>query len=315
MKIIDLHQDIAYANQTGKDVINEQEKQSSIKMLSKFEDAIIFASIFPHIETLNEKSHQLASLYNRPMRGTAFSFPLFLDQLKFYYYLERKGIAKIVKKETDLNVKGIKLLISLEGSDILRDFEDLYLIKEMHVLSLGLTWNYDNKFAASCMTKKDFGLTEEGEELVKLANSLGIIIDLAHASKNTLLEAASITKKPIIVSHANVRKLKEHRRNLDDEEIETVIKTQGIIGVTAIVETLSEAKIENIVENIRYIGENFGWQYVAIGTDFLGIESVPKGFENILKIKDVADLIEEHKDEVLWKNAMRVIQKNLLSNN
>jgi membrane dipeptidase len=227
---------------------------------------------------------------------------------KFYYYLEKKGIAKIVKS---VNTSGVKLLLSLEGADVLRDYTDLYVLKELHVLNLGLTWNYDNKFASSCMSKKDYGLTGEGEELVKLANSLGIIIDLAHASKRTLLDVGSITKKPIIVSHANVKRLKDHKRNLDDEEINAVVKTGGVIGVTAIVSTLREPNIASVIENVKYIGESFGWDYVALGTDFLGISEVPKGFEDILKVNELVKAIEDHKEQLMWKNAYRVITQNL----
>lgn len=293
----------------GRDVIEEEQKQSSIKMLRNF-DSLIFGSIFPHIDTLNDKSHKLSNLYGRPTRGTSFSFSLFLDQVKFYYYLDRRGYITLVRRKEDLEKPGIKVLLSLEGADVLRDYEDIYLLKELHVYNLGLTWNYDNKFASSCMSNKDYGLTDEGEELVKTANSLGIIIDLAHAGKRTLLDVASISKRPIIVSHGNARKLKDHRRNLDDEEIEAIVKTNGVIGVTAIVETLREPTINGLVENIKYIGESFGWEYVAIGTDFLGIQKVPEGFENVMKLRELSDMLDGHSEEVLWKNAMRVILKH-----
>jgi len=310
MRLIDLHEDLAYSNQLGLDVISGEGVQSSIKMLREF-DSVIFASIFPHVDTLDERSEELTALYGRPTRSTNFSLELFIDQLKFYYYLERKGLVKIIRDINDIEPQGVKLLLSLEGADVLKDYTDLYVLKELHVLNLGLTWNYDNKFASACMSKKDYGLTSEGEELVKLANKLGIIIDLAHASKRTVLDVASVTKKPIIVSHANVAKLKNHKRNLDDEEIEAVVKTKGVIGVTAIVSTLRDPSINGIVENIRYIGESFGWEYVAIGTDFLGIRETPKGFENILKVKELVKAIEGHEEEVMWRNAYRVLRDNL----
>ncbi|MEM0173261.1 MAG: membrane dipeptidase [Sulfolobaceae archaeon] len=310
MKLVDLHQDLAFSNQRGIDVING-DYQSSIKMLNEF-DSTIFASIFPHVYTLDERTEGLTNLYSKPTLSTSFSLEVFIDQLKFYYYLERKGYVKIVKSREDLNSNKTKILLSLEGADILRDYTDLYVLKELNVLCVGLTWNYDNKFASSCTSKKDYGITNEGEELVKLANSLGIIIDIAHAGKRTILDVASISKKPIIASHANSQRLKLHKRNLDDEAIEAIIKTGGIIGVTAIVSTLRRPNIEGIVENIKYIGESFGWDYVALGTDFLGIDEVPLGFENILKIKDLIKYIEEYKDKVLWENAYRVISKNLI---
>ncbi|BDB98156.1 membrane dipeptidase [Saccharolobus caldissimus] len=309
MRLVDLHEDLAYSNQRGVDVING-DNQSSIRMLKEF-DSLVFASIFPHVDALDERSEFLTSLYGTPTRSTYFSFDLFIDQVKFYYYLDRRGFAKVVRDKSDLSGNGVKLLLSLEGADVLRDYTDIYLLKELHVYNLGLTWNYDNKFASSCMSKKDYGLTSEGEELVKLANSLGIIIDLAHAGKRTVIDVCNVSRKPVIVSHANVKRLKVHKRNLDDEEIEAIVKTKGIIGVTAIVSTLREGNLNSIVDNIRYIGESYGWEYVAIGTDFLGISEVPKGFENILKVRDLAKAIEGHEEEVLWRNAYRVITDNL----
>jgi len=50
---------------------------------------------------------------------------------------------------------------------------------------------------------------------------------------------------------------------------------------------------------------------VALGTDFLGISEVPKGFEDILKVNELVKAIEDHKEQLMWKNAYRVITQNL----
>ena len=60
MKLIDLHEDLAYSNQMGIDVING-DHQSSIKMLKEF-DSLVFASIFPHVDTIDERSEELTIL-------------------------------------------------------------------------------------------------------------------------------------------------------------------------------------------------------------------------------------------------------------
>ncbi|MCY0859832.1 MAG: membrane dipeptidase [Sulfolobaceae archaeon] len=311
MKLIDLHEDFGYSASAGKDVINGN-YQSSIKLLSEFDEALIFASIFPHVDAVNERSEMLTKAYGSYTPGTFFSFDLLVNQVKMYLYLERSGYVKVVRNLNDLNdSRKLKFLMSLEGTDVLKDYTDLYVLKDLGIRNLGLTWNYDTKFASSCMSKKDYGLTGEGEDLVRLANQLSIIIDLAHASKRTIIDVASISKKPIIVSHGNVNKLKDHKRNLDDEAIEAIVKTDGVIGVTAIVSTLPKPDIGGMVEVIKYIGESFGWRYVALGTDFLGINETPKGFEDVTKVKELANEIEGHVDEVLWDNAMRVIKANL----
>ncbi|MEM1860263.1 MAG: membrane dipeptidase, partial [Metallosphaera sp.] len=67
-----------------------------------------------------------------------------------------------------------------------------------------------------------------------------------------------------------------------------------------------------LVENLRYIGESYGWEYVSLGTDFLGIEKTPEGFDNVMKVNDLLKYVEGHEEEVLWKNAMRVIMANMV---
>ncbi|WP_291999356.1 membrane dipeptidase [Caldivirga sp.] len=309
MKIADLHEDISWGtSQYFNDTINGP-AQSSIAQLAKFDQALVFAAIYPHVRTWNEGADKVITLYGRVTNPTHFSFDLILDHLKFYYYLERRGLVKIIKGPDD-SLGKVNIIISLEGTDALRDIYDLYILKNLGVRVIQLTWNYDTKFAASCNSKKDYGLTGEGEELVRLADDIGLLIDLAHASKQTVLDVASISKKPIIVSHANARKLKDSRRNLDDEMIEAVVKTGGVIGVTAIPSLLPKPSIEGVVDNIRYIGENYGWEHVAIGTDFLGMypDEVISGFESIEKLSTLNSILGDKADTVLWKNAYNLLK-------
>ncbi|MGC8569748.1 MAG: dipeptidase [Caldivirga sp.] len=309
MKIADLHEDISWGtSQYFNDTINGP-AQSSIAQLAKFDQALVFAAIYPHVRTWNEDADKVITLYGRVTNPTHFSFDLILDHLKFYYYLERRGLVKIIKGPDD-SLGKVNIIISLEGTDALRDIYDLYILKNLGVRVIQLTWNYDTKFAASCNSKKDYGLTGEGEELVRLADDIGLLIDLAHASRQTVLDVASISKKPIIVSHANARKLKDSRRNLDDEMIEAVVKTGGVIGVTAIPSLLPKPSIEGVVDNIRYIGENYGWEHVAIGTDFLGMypDEVISGFESIEKLSTLNSILGDKADTVLWKNAYNLLK-------
>lgn len=136
------------------------------------------------------------------------------------------------------------------------------------------------------MSRKDYGLTGSGEELIEICNEIGLIVDVAHSSKNTIIETCKISGKPVICSHGNSKNVMKHVRNLDDISIEAISGTGGIIG------------------------RNFGWDHVAIGTDFLGLvdEKTPMGFENIDKIRDLAQLLESHEYDVLWQNSLRVLK-------
>ena len=65
---------------------------------------------------------------------------------------------------------------------------------------------------------------------------------------------------------------------------------------------------------MEYVGDNFGWDYVALGTDFLGIENTPKRFESVSKINELAELLGSNAQKVLWDNPLRVINQVLPSN-
>lgn len=116
---IDLHEDFAYANQMSRDIIHGKDR-SSIEMLKNVDsNVIIFSSIFPHIDVINERSAELSSKYGFPIKSSNFSFDILLSQLKVYYYLERTGYVSMVRNKEDLKKPGIKFLLSLEGTNVL----------------------------------------------------------------------------------------------------------------------------------------------------------------------------------------------------
>ena len=63
-------------------------------------------------------------------------------------------------------------------------------------------------------------------------SGLGIVVDVSHCSKQTTLDAAVLSTKPIIATHANA--LTPESRNMDDEELLAIAATHGVIGVTPI---------------------------------------------------------------------------------
>lgn len=310
MRVIDLHEDLAYTSQTTD--VRTDSKQSNIKGLSELGNVTVFSVLFPHMGTWNERSTELSAKYGIKSPATAPLFHVLMEQVKLYHYFEREKLGTIVRSASDLDREGVKFLMALEGLDALTDPFDVYLLKELGMRSMGLCWNYDNKFAASCMSRKDYGITGSGEEAIRICNEIGIVVDGAHASKNTIIQAAEASKKPILVSHTNAKAVHEHPRNLDDETIEAVIKKKGTIGITAIKPTLSnDASISDMVKHASYIGDTFGWEYVSLGTDFLGIAETPTGFENISRLADLSEMLGEHAEDVFWKNAYRVLKANL----
>ena len=70
----------------------------------------------------------------------------------------------------------------------------------------------------------------------------------------------------------------------------------------------SKPTIHDVVEHIKYIGDNYGWEYVALGSDFLGMIAKTEGFVKFNDILELEKLLEKP-DLVLYKNVERVLNK------
>src|SRR5262245_54537578 len=75
------------------------------------------------------------------------------------------------------------------------------------------------------------GLSPLGRQVIAEANKWGIMVDVSHPSKASMMQTLEITKAPIIASHSACRALCNHSRNLDDEQLLALKKNGGVIQV------------------------------------------------------------------------------------
>jgi membrane dipeptidase len=77
------------------------------------------------------------------------------------------------------------------------------------------------------------GLSPLGKQVIVEMNRLGIMIDISHPSKGSMMQTLALTKAPIIASHSGVRALCDVSRNLDDEELKALGKNGGVVQMVA----------------------------------------------------------------------------------
>ena len=77
------------------------------------------------------------------------------------------------------------------------------------------------------------GLSPLGKQVIGEMNRLGMMIDISHPSKASMLQTVELSKAPIIASHSGVRAICNHSRNLDDEQIRAMGKNGGVIQLVA----------------------------------------------------------------------------------
>ena len=184
--------------------------------------------------------------------------------------------------------------------------DDANLLRILHRLGLRigqLTWNERNSIGCGCLEVPDSGLSQFGRVVVREMNHLGIAIDLAHAGSRTIQEVVDLSVQPVIVSHANVRRLTDSPRNLSDDVLKSLAGKGGVVGITAY-SPFCEAKpgvrptIKEVVDHIAYVAELAGVDHVGVGSDFFEGESLVR-FEHLFRVR-YPDVIRHYTLETVY---------------
>ena len=162
------------------------------------------------------------------------------------------------------------------------------------------------------------GLSDFGREVIHTLDSLGVIIDVSHTGIETINDILETTVNPIIASHSGARAVTDHYRNLYDSQIEAIADVGGVVGVVFYPYYVSgsrSASIGQVIAHIDHIVNLVGVDYVAIGSDFDGIEVTVTGLEDVSKFPDLTYALLEHgytKEDVakiLGQNFRRVFEQ------
>ena len=132
-----------------------------------------------------------------------------------------------------------------------------------------LTYNRRNMIGDGCVETSNAGLSDFGREAVAEMNRVGVIVDVAHSSWQTGLDAAAVSTKPVVVSHSGgAWALHEHCRNKSDEVLKAVAETDGLVGVCCIPAFIGgSGDISAMMDQIAYLVKTIGADHVSIGTD------------------------------------------------
>jgi len=95
------------------------------------------------------------------------------------------------------------------------------------------------------------GLSELGEDAIRLINQLGGIVDVSQLSRAATLDVLDISSAPVIASHSNVRALTDVSRNLSDEEIDRIAEGGGVIHVAPFRGYLYDSNSQQLDQDIR----------------------------------------------------------------
>lgn len=152
------------------------------------------------------------------------------------------------------------------------------------------------------------GLKEQGPELLREMDKVGMLLDVTHLSDQSFWEALDIYSGPLLASHHNCRSLVDRDRQLTDEQILVLIERGAVIGAAfdswmlgpEWVIGVTDPKavdLEDVVNHIDHVCQLAGnTQHSGLGTDLdggFGKEQCPHDLETIADLQKIAEILEK----------------------
>jgi len=202
------------------------------KMIEGGLDAVFF-SIYVGQGPLTAEGYQRA--YDADMEKFAavhrLAEELAPDKIEIAYRAD--DVTKIAGKGKKVALMGVENAYGI-GTD-LTNIKKFY---DQGARYMSLAHNGHSQMSDSNTGERDgvwlyHGLSPLGKQAVAELNRLGIMIDISHPSKESMMQTLALTKAPIIASHSAVRALCDASRNLDDEQLLALKKNGGVVQMVA----------------------------------------------------------------------------------
>lgn len=183
---------------------------------------------------------------------------------------ENAGI-RIAREPADFRPDDPALVLAIEGCDFLEgDLDRLDAMAARGVRSIQLTHYLVNE-TGDIQTEPPVhgGLTPFGAEAVRRMNRIGVIVDVAHCSEDTVKGVAKVATKPFLCTHANLKEpgapQGDHPRFIGPDYARMVVESGGVVG--AWIAVLQEEKLPGMIRHMFRMIDALGIDHVGIGTD------------------------------------------------
>jgi len=160
--------------------------------------------------------------------------------------------------------------------------ERLTLFRRLGVRVMQLTYNERNFIGSGCLEPVDSGLSAFGKSAIREMNRLGIAVDLSHVAERTCFDAVAASDKPVLITHANAKSVRDVPRNKSDAVIKAVAQTGGLIGASVYGpmcwngDASRRPNLSDFVRHLEHIVSLVGVEHASLGTDFPIVSDLAK---------------------------------------
>ncbi len=185
---------------------------------------------------------QVFSIWVHPDKGAKDGWAYALREIDSLTTLAERNPSQIRLVVSDHGLRAaidegaIAGIIGLEGATCIDGRPER--IRQLHARGLRVfapTWNHSVGWASSSADEDAGrglkGLTRHGRRLIRLLDTLGILLDVSHLGAAAMKDAMEETRLPVIASHSSCASLRTHHRNLTDDQLRTVAATGGVVMI------------------------------------------------------------------------------------
>ncbi len=167
-----------------------------------------------------------------------------------------------------------RLAVCLDVEGVFALGTQLSLVEFLY--QIGVRWmlmvyNRRNLAGSGCHDPDDEGLTELGRGILREMDRVGMIKCCSHTGYRTAREILDSSDRPVIFSHSNPRRLRDHPRNIPDDLIKACAATGGVVGINGVGLFLGDGEptADAVVRNIDYVAQLVGPEHVGLGLDYM----------------------------------------------
>ena len=195
---------------------------------------------------------------------------VFQSQMKILKELLERSEAEIALRSEELSKGGkVKAYLACEGGDFLgNSIGKVSEAYEAGIRSIQLVHYAPNELGdLQTSTAEHNGLSSFGKEVVNKMNDLGMLIDVAHASADTVRDVCAISNAPVILSHSILKEDNNRpiaARAISVEHAKMIGENGGVIGMWP---SGFSTSFDEFVEHTFRMIDTVGIDHVGIGTD------------------------------------------------
>lgn len=192
---------------------------------------------------------------------------------------------KVSKGLVDLD--NFDVILGIESLRNLEKVSDMQAIYDLGFRHAMLTWNEANDYATGVKGPVDRGITDKGYEVLDFMIKNDMIIDLSHLNEKSFYDVLNYTNQNILISHSNLKKYKDHPRNLSNEQLLKIKEANGLLCLTLVGGFIADESIDkNLTTFMVHLKEAIaimGIDNVGFGYDFMDYF----GYEKTLNLEEV----------------------------